>query len=122
MSNHNTPKEDYFKTVVALCRILMPGANIQIPPNLSPNNYQEFLTTGINDWGGISPITSDYVNPEFSWPNIQNVEKKCNDLGFSFKARFPVYPEFIPLVNNELKQRISLIADEENYVEESYWK
>ena len=122
MSNHNTPKEDYFKTVVALCRILMPGANIQIPPNLSPNNYHEFLSTGINDWGGISPITSDYVNPEFSWPNIQNVEKKCNDLGFSFKARFPVYPEFIPLVNNELKQRISLIADEENYVEESYWK
>ena len=122
MSNHNTPKEDYFKTVVALCRILMPDANIQIPPNLSPNNYHEFLSTGINDWGGISPITSDYVNPEFSWPNIQNVEKKCNDLGFSFKARFPVYPEFIPLVNNELKQRISLIADEENYVEESYWK
>ena len=122
MSNHNTPKEDYFKTVVALCRILMPDANIQIPPNLSPNNYHEFLSTGINDWGGISPVTSDYVNPEFSWPNIQNVEKKCNDLGFSFKARFPVYPEFIPLVNNELKQRISLIADEENYVEESYWK
>jgi len=122
MYNHRTPEENYFKMVVALCRILMPDANIQIPPNLSPNNYQEFLATGINDWGGISPITSDYVNPEFSWPNIQNVEKKCNDLGFSFKARFPVYPEFIPLVNNELKQRISLIADEENYVEESYWK
>ena len=119
---YNTPEEDYFKMVVTLCRILMPDANIQIPPNLSPNNYHEFLTTGINDWGGISPITSDYVNPEFSWPNIQNVEKKCNDLDFSFKARFPVYPEFIPLVNNDLKQRISLIADEENYVKESYWK
>jgi 2-iminoacetate synthase ThiH len=100
----------------------MPNANIQIPPNLSPENYHEFLSVGINDWGGISPITSDYVNPEFSWPNIQNVEKKCNDTGFSFKARFPVYPEFIPLVNNDLKQRISLIADEENYVKESYWK
>ena len=122
MSNHNTPKEDYFKTVVALCRILMPDANIQIPPNLSPNNYHEFLSTGINDWGGISPITSDYVNPEFSWPNIQNVEKKCGNLGFLLKARFPVYPEFVPLINNDLKQRISLIADEKNYVKESYWK
>jgi len=122
MYDHRTPEEDYFKTIVSLCRILIPDVNIQIPPNLSPNNYHEFLTTGINDWGGISPITSDYVNPEFSWPNIQNVEKKCNELGFSFKARFPVYPEFIPLVNNELKQRISLIADEENYVKESYWK
>jgi len=122
MSLHNTPEEDYFKMVVALCRIIMPDANIQIPPNLSPNNYHEFLSIGINDWGGISPITSDYVNPEFSWPNIQNVKKKCNELGFSFNARFPVYPEFIPLVDNELKQRISLIADDNDYVKESYWK
>ena len=122
MFQQSTPEEDYFKTVVALCRIIMPDANIQIPPNLSPENYHEFLSVGINDWGGISPITSDYVNPEFSWPNIQNVEKKCNDSGFSFKARFPVYPEFISLVNDDLKQRISLIADEENYVKESYWK
>ena len=122
MSRHSTPEEDYFKMIVALCRIIMPNANIQIPPNLSPENYHEFLSVGINDWGGISPITSDYVNPEFSWPNIQNIEKKCNNAGFSFKSRFPVYPEFIPLVNNDLKQRISLIADEENYVKESYWK
>ena len=122
MSEHTTPKENYFKMIVALCRIIMPEANIQIPPNLSPNNYNEFLSVGINDWGGISPITSDYVNPEFSWPNIQNVEKKCNDIGFSLKARFPVYPEFIPFVNNDLKQRISLIADNKNYVKESYWK
>jgi len=122
MSQHTTPKEDYFKMIVALCRIIMPDTNIQIPPNLSPDNYEEFLSVGINDWGGISPITSDYVNPEFSWPNIKNVEKKCNDSGFSFKARFPVYPEFISLVNKDLKQRISLIADGENYVKESYWK
>ena len=122
MFQHTTPKEDYFKMIVALCRIILPDANIQIPPNLSPENYNEFLSVGINDWGGISPITSDYVNPEFSWPNIKNVEKKCNDSGFSFKARFPVYPEFISLVNGDLKQRISLIADEENYVRESYWK
>jgi len=122
MFEHSTPEESYFKMVVALCRIVMPNANIQIPPNLSPKNYNEFLSVGINDWGGISPITSDYVNPEFSWPNIQNVEKKCNNLGFSLKARFPVYPEFIPLINKDLKQRISLIADDKNYVKESYWK
>ncbi len=122
MFEHSTPEESYFKMVVALCRIIMPDANIQIPPNLSPDNYNEFLSVGINDWGGISPITSDYVNPEFSWPNIQNVEKKCGNLEFSLKARFPVYPEFVPLINNDLKQRISLIADEKNYVKESYWK
>ena len=122
MFEHSTPEESYFKMVVALCRIIMPDANIQIPPNLSPDNYNEFLSVGINDWGGISPITSDYVNPEFSWPNIKNLEKKCGNLGFLLKARFPVYPEFVPLINNDLKQRISLIADEKNYVKESYWK
>ena len=122
MFEHSTPEENYFKIIVALCRIIMPDANIQIPPNLSPDNYNEFLSVGINDWGGISPITTDYVNPEFSWPNIQNVEKKCNDNGFSLKARFPAYPEFISFANNDLNQRISLIADNENYVKESYWK
>ena len=122
MNDHQTPSELYFKMVVALCRIIMPNSNIQIPPNLSPNSYQEFLTVGINDWGGISPITSDYVNPEFRWPEIKTVESNCKKLNFELKARFPVYPEFIPLVNNDLKQRLSLIADADNYVTEDYWK
>ena len=74
MNNYQTPSELYFKMVVALCRIIMPNSNIQIPPNLSPYSYQEFLTIGINDWGGISPITSDYVNPEFKWPKINIIK------------------------------------------------
>ena len=122
MKDHNTPSELYFKMVVALCRIIMPNSNIQIPPNLSPYSYQEFLSVGINDWGGISPITSDYVNPEFQWPKIKIVEENCKKLGFDVKARFPVYPEFIPLVNTDLKQRLSLIADEDNYVRGDYWR
>ena len=122
MSNYQTPSELYFKMVVALCRIIIPKANIQIPPNLSPYSYQKFLTAGINDWGGISPITSDYVNPEFNWPKINTVKENCKKLNFELKARFPVYPEFIPLVNNDLKQKLSLIADTDNYVKEDYWK
>ena len=122
MRDHSTPSELYFKTVVALCRIIMPNSNIQIPPNLSPSSYTEFLGVGINDWGGISPITSDYVNPEFSWPKIKTVEKNCNKLDFKLKARFPVYPEFLPFVNNDLKQRVSLIADEDNYVRGEFWR
>ena len=122
MNDHQTPSELYFKMVVAICRIIMPNSNIQIPPNLSPYSYQEFLTAGVNDWGGISPITSDYVNPEFNWPEIKTVEENCNKLNFELKARFPVYPEFIPLVNNNLKQKLSLIADTDNYVKEDYWR
>ncbi len=122
MNNHEIPSALYFKTVVALCRIIMPNSNIQIPPNLSPYSYQEFLSVGINDWGGISPITSDYVNPECAWPKINTVEENCKKLNFLLKARFPVYPEFIPLIDNDLKQRLSLIADENNYVQEDYWR
>ena len=51
------------------------NANIQIPPNLSPKSYQNFLSIGINDWGGISPLTPDFVNPEFSWPEISKVDE-----------------------------------------------
>ena len=122
MQNNKTPSDVYFKMVVALCRIIIPESNIQIPPNLSPTSYQEFLSVGVNDWGGISPITSDYVNPEFSWPEIKNIEKNCQRYNFKLKARFPVYPEFLPLVSDQLSQQMSLIADNENYVTEDYWR
>jgi len=122
MFDHETPNDFYFKSIVALCRIIMPDMNIQIPPNLSQKNYHEFLSVGINDWGGISPITNDYVNPEFSWPKIKNVEEKCLSHNFKLKARFPVYPEFVSVISKELRDRMSLIADDEKYVREDYWK
>lgn len=115
-------EENYFKTVVALCRIIMPQMNIQIPPNLSPKSYQSFIEAGINDWGGISPLTQDYVNPEFGWPQIEFVQKNTQDAGFVFKARFPVYPEFMHLIEPNLYQRISQIMDKDGHVKEEYWR
>ena len=79
MKSHPSAPQQYFKRVVAMTRIILPEMNIQIPPNLSPNNYKDFLSAGINDWGGISPLTLDYVNPEFSWPQINTLEKKCSE-------------------------------------------
>ena len=74
MKDNPSANEQYFKKIVALSRIIMPEMNIQIPPNLSPDSYHSFLSVGINDWGGISPLTPDFVNPEFSWPEIGEVE------------------------------------------------
>ncbi|MCG3779224.1 MAG: FO synthase subunit 1 [Nitrosopumilus sp.] len=74
MKDSPSANEEYFKKIVALSRIIMPEMNIQIPPNLSPRSYQSFLQVGINDWGGISPLTPDFVNPEFSWPEINKIE------------------------------------------------
>ncbi len=104
-------EQAYFKNMVALARIIMPKMNIQIPPNLSPDSYADFLSVGINDWGGISPITPDHVNPEFSWPPIYTVEKNSSNAGFELKARLPIYPEFISFVHPYLKERMSEIID-----------
>ena len=52
----------------------MPHMNIQVPPNLSPNHYSTYIEAGINDWGGISPLTIDFVNPESPWPDIKEVK------------------------------------------------
>lgn len=115
-------EENYFKTMVAISRIIMPKMNIQIPPNLSPNSYQYFLDAGINDWGGISPLTQDFVNPEFGWPQIGFVEKHTQNAGFEFKARFPVYPEMFGMVNPELYEKMTSMMDETGHVIEEYWK
>lgn len=122
MNNFPSADENYFKIIVALTRIIMPEMNIQIPPNLSPKSYQSFLSVGINDWGGISPLTPDYVNPEFSWPEITNIEENSNNAGFQLKCRFPIYPEFFSFLSNELKEKMSVLKDNQGFVKEDYWK
>jgi len=120
MRDSPSPQEKYFKIMVAMTRIILPKMNIQIPPNLSPKSYSSFLSAGINDWGGISPITPDYVNPEFPWPQIEDVKKDCFNAGFQLRARFPVYPEFLSYVNRDLRSKMQEISDFENLVSEEY--
>ena len=122
MSNVPATNETYFKIIVALCRIIMPEMNIQIPPNLSPNSYHSFLSIGINDWGGISPLTPDFVNPEFAWPEISSVDENSKKAGFELKCRFPVYPEFFSFVSENLRDKMSVIADKDGLVREDYWR
>ena len=122
MKDSPSANEEYFKKIVALTRIIIPQMNIQIPPNLSPKSYQSFLQVGINDWGGISPLTPDFVNPEFSWPEINRVEENSKKAGFDLKCRFPVYPEFFSFISKKLRDKIAVIENEEGYVKEEYWK
>ncbi|QUC63890.1 7,8-didemethyl-8-hydroxy-5-deazariboflavin synthase subunit CofG [Nitrosopumilus sp. K4] len=122
MNGHPSANENYFKIIVALSRIIMPKMNIQIPPNLSPKSYQSFLSVGINDWGGISPLTPDYVNPEFAWPAINKVNENSKNAGFNLKCRFPAYPEFFSFLSKELRDKMTLIENEEGLVKEEYWR
>jgi 7,8-didemethyl-8-hydroxy-5-deazariboflavin synthase CofG subunit len=83
---------------IATARLIFGGSmNIQVPPNLNPNDHQLMLRAGINDWGGISPLTRDYVNPEAAWPHIGVLAETCRAAGFTLRERLAIYDEFIDL-------------------------
>jgi 7,8-didemethyl-8-hydroxy-5-deazariboflavin synthase len=114
---------DYFLRSVAMARIIMPEMNVQVPPNLNPDVFGRYIDAGINDWGGISPVTIDHVNPEFPWPSIQSVQKVTEGRGRRLRARLPLYPEFLKggfITSERLLQQISLIADSSGLVREDY--
>ena len=69
--------------------------NIQAPPNLTPECYERYLNAGINDWGGVSPVTRDFINPEAPWPELVELAERTAAAGFTLKPRLPVYPEYI---------------------------
>ena len=86
---------DIARTVAAARLILGGEMNVQAPPNLNPSAHRLLLRAGINDWGGISPLTRDYVNPEAPWPHVEKLAETCAAEGFTLLPRLPIYPEFI---------------------------
>ena len=122
MSLAPTPTLNYMLKAVAIARIVMPSMNIQVPPNLSPGHYGKYLDAGINDWGGISPVTIDHVNPEFAWPRINDIRSATERKGFVFRARLPVYPEYISkdFLSDNVLERVEAIADAQGLVREEY--
>ncbi|MGI9667050.1 MAG: 7,8-didemethyl-8-hydroxy-5-deazariboflavin synthase CofG [Acidimicrobiia bacterium] len=95
MRNAPEPEISYFVKVVAAARwILGPEANIQVPPNLT-EDFGVYLDAGINDWGGVSPVTIDWVNPEAPWPHLDTLRSVTESQGFSLVPRLPVYPEYL---------------------------
>ncbi|HJU35626.1 MAG TPA: 7,8-didemethyl-8-hydroxy-5-deazariboflavin synthase CofG [Nitrososphaera sp.] len=114
---------EYFLRSVAMARILMPGMNIQVPPNLNPDIFGHYISAGINDWGGISPVTIDHVNPEFPWPSIRLVRKVTESKGRKLRARLPIYPEFLKggfITSEQLQKYANLVADSSGLVKEDY--
>ncbi len=95
MRNDPEPSVEYFARVVAVARwVFGPEMNLQVPPNLTAD-FGIYLDAGINDWGGVSPLTIDWVNPEAPWPHLDQLELATEARGFELKQRLPVYPEFI---------------------------
>jgi FO synthase len=112
--------EDLLWTVAAARLILGPSVNLQVPPNLNQADYPLFLTAGINDWGGVSPLTIDYVNPEAPWPQISQLRQRTEAMGFRLKPRLPIYPEFFmdraDFASPPMRERLLAVADNDGYV------
>jgi FO synthase len=121
MRLHEEPTTDDLLWTVAVARIILgPKANIQVPPNLNSKDYPVFLLAGINDWGGVSPLTIDFVNPEAPWPQLPDLLRNTAKLGFNLKPRLPLYPEYIIQRKNylpkRLENRVKCRTDRDGYI------
>jgi 7,8-didemethyl-8-hydroxy-5-deazariboflavin synthase CofG subunit len=118
MRNWHEPSRGEMLRTIAVARLLMPDVNVQAPPNLSDPDYEELLDAGINDWGGVSPLTPDFINPERPWPHLQQLEMHTRMKGFELRQRLPVYPEFISRVSSRggiLAERLEQASGEHGY-------
>lgn len=100
---------------IAVARLILGDMNIQAPPNLTPEAYQFYLLAGINDWGGVSPLTKDFINPERPWPKIAELRRVTEDAGFELRERLAIYPEYIThrdeFIPDAFKERVTQLAD-----------
>jgi FO synthase len=115
--------EDLLRTLAVARLVLGPEVNLQAPPNLSPQAYPRLLAAGLNDWGGISPLTLDHINPERPWPLIPELRRATESEGFTFRERLAVYPEFArrpEFVAESLRPRVDVLVDGAGLVKDSH--
>jgi FO synthase len=109
---------DMLKTL-AVARLILGDMNIQAPPNLMPA-YSSYLEAGINDWGGVSPLTKDFINPERAWPQIPSLRDVCSRHGFALRGRLPLYPEYVihrpEFIPARLSAGVATLAGEDGLV------
>lgn len=125
------PEDLEIAHAVAMARLILDDeVGVQAPPNLNPGGTELLLSAGINDWGGISPVTKDHINPERPWPNLLELKETCADAGFELRERLGLYPEYVRedpgyegFISNGVRAQIARLADSEGLVkrEEERW-
>ena len=106
MANEPAASDEEFHWTIAVARLLLPDSiHLQAPPNLSDEPNQ-LLAFGIDDFGGISPVTADHVNPERAWPAVEALADECDRLGFNLVPRLTIYPEFIADTSEFLDEKV----------------
>ncbi len=120
------PDLDDLLWTIAVARILLgPAMNIQAPPNLSPGIYQRLVAAGLNDWGGVSPVTIDHVNPEAPWPEIAALAARTAEAGKVLVQRLPAYPTYVRAaeqwISPAVAPRLRQASDAEGWAREDRW-
>src|SRR5206468_3163121 len=126
LSNSEEPDLDDLLWTIATARLVLgPDMNIQAPPNLSPGVYQKLIDAGLNDWGGISPVTPDHVNPEAPWPAIAELARKSADAGKLLMNRLPIYPAYVHAADTwlapDIATRVRRMSDTEGFARDDDW-
>jgi FO synthase len=122
MAQAPEPSTQELKRTIAVARLILGGEmNIQSPPNLLADDYPDLLKAGINDWGGISPVTKDFINPEAAWPQISSLDAGSARAGFVLRERLAIYPEFSSrpeFVSSRLRPHVRKVQAEDGYARE----
>jgi FO synthase len=123
MAAHPEPSLDDMLRTIAVARLILgPQMNIQAPPNLSYDDFPRLLEAGINDWGGISPITKDFINPEAAWPQIPRLQSETESRGFLLRERLALYPEFVireKFLSSRVRDRIAEVAGADGFARDA---
>ena len=119
MAHAPEPSKDDLQRTIAVARLILGGEmNLQSPPNLLSEDYPDLLHAGINDWGGVSPVTKDFINPEAAWPQISSLAARTASAGFVLRERLAIYPEFASrpgFVNNRLQPHVRRLQGGDGY-------
>ena len=120
MSGWPMPTDALMAGTTALARLVLgPAMNLQAPPNLSPTSLELLLRAGINDWGGVSPLTIDFINPEAPWPELDDLRARTEAGGYELRDRLCVYPEYIAkrpdMFDPEMHRRLRAATDADGW-------
>src|ERR1700760_1966013 len=126
LANSEEPDLDDLLWTIATARLILgPEMNIQAPPNLSPGVYERLVGAGLNDWGGVSPVTPDHVNPEAPWPAIVELAQRTAAAGKLLVNRLPVYPAYVRDADKwlapDIARRVRRMSDAEGFARDDDW-
>ena len=117
--------ENHLWTIAVARLVLGPGTSVQAPPNLRPGALARLIEAGLDDWGGVSPVTPDHVNPEAPWPHLIELERATESAGKSLAPRLPLHPRFVfdleRWVAPELRRAVLAASDGQGLGRETRW-